>query len=152
MKNICLHAQFVILARLVKEGLGYSPVLPGGMTTAQEDNQDATPEAESNISFTNTMKIQRLRKIPSVIPCHIVARSDHMNIIKGQLFEPKETKCLLCGNELSKGMYAQGTSSENGNGFFISNKTAFISINIKLKKCQNKLCKATTVLFPYNEG
>ena len=93
------------------------------------------------------------REIPYNIPPSIVSKSDSLFITEGiHCFEPLENACHLCGYLLSKSMFQQGSNSMGGNGFLITNKHPFVRIDIKVKKCLNKDCEATNVLFPYDQG
>ena len=145
----------MLLARSLKEtkniagenaGVGVQP--PRG-ACANSTTKDPVPA-----HLKNAIKIQTLKAIPYEIPTQILYGYYTLPVKYNErlVFQPDEDDCDLCHSKLGGPIFPQGTRTTDGNGYLLTNVHSFVKVDIKVKRCSNKDCKAVHVAFPYEKG
>ena len=149
-RKVCLHRNLLLLARNLF-GTGNYPGQPPQEPPAAKKTGD---EDGHSRQLKSTMQIQVNKEIPYTIPPQTLNQYYLLVIRKNERlsFEPYETKCTLCQSPLGDSVFPQGTRSTNGNGYLITNLHSFVKVDIKMKKCSNKNCKAAHVAYPFKNG
>eukprot|EP00794_Sanderia_malayensis_P009096 gene9096-10067_t len=155
-KTVCTHLHFVLLARKLMEKTDNNQALCSSDTPLQGTNkaielEDAEPRARQRSA---TIALHMQRKIPYQIPKKYVTAVDIDVKQEGNIvtFEPENSECERCGWLLGESLFPQGSKSIGGNGYLFSNRSAFMPINIKIKKCKNSECRAINTPFPIEKG
>lgn len=106
------------------------------------------------VHLKNAIKIQTLKEIPYEIPTQILYSYYTLPVKYNErfIFEPDEEHCVLCQSKLGTSIFPQGTRTTDGNGYLLTNVHSFVKVDIKVKRCSNKDCKAVHVAFPYKKG
>ena len=108
------------------------------------------------------LKVQMKRLIPYQIPLEILQwlgssdAASHLRERKEDCawpnsFSPSESMCCLCHNPLGPPVIPQGRDAD-GHSYLLTNLNPFRRVEILVRKCQNKRCKAVHHLFPYQLG
>lgn len=152
--KLCLHRNFVLLAKSLKETKINLQQTAIGISPAACTNSINTKDSSIPVHIKNAIKIQTLKEIPYEIPSQILYSyyTLPMKYNDRLVFEPEEEICQLCQSKLGGSIFPQGCRTMDGNGYLITNVHSFLKVDIKVKRCTNKECKAVHVAFPYNKG
>ena len=142
MGTICphLHILFCVLKMSSDSGRvnTVSPSTSGESSSATSTT--VTAEQEVSVSRGSTIKLNMRRVIPYPVPQKMLSAC----------FMPSSTECELCGSPLLDCRRHPGQGQEDL--LYLITPVIFISVEIKVKFCSNRSCKAMHQAWPIDKG
>ena len=151
MGTICphLHILFCVLKMSSDSGRvnTVSPSTSGESSSATSTT--VTAEQEVSVSRGSTIKLNMRRVIPYPVPQKMLSACQSLRDVP-QCFMPSSTECELCGSPLLDCRRHPGQGQEDL--LYLITPVIFISVEIKVKFCSNRSCKAMHQAWPIDKG
>ena len=151
MRTICPHLH--ILFCVLKLSSDSGPVNTVSPSTSGESSSatstTVTAEQEVSVSRGSTIKLNMRRVIPYPVPQEMLSACQSLRDVP-QCFMPSSTECELCGSPLLDCRRHPGQGQEDLS--YLITPVIFISVEIKVKFCSNRSCKAMHQAWPIDKG
>ena len=151
MRTICPHLR--ILFCVLKLSSDSGPVNTVSPSTSGESSSatstTVTAEQEVSVSRGSTIKLNMRRVIPYPVPQEMLSACQSLRDVP-QCFMPSSTECELCGSPLLDCRRHPGQGQEDL--LYLITPVIFMSVEIKVKFCSNRSCKAMHQAWPIDKG
>ena len=151
LRTICPHLHILFCVLKLSSDSGpvntVSPSTSGESSTATSTT--VTAEQEVSVSRGSTIKLNMRRVIPYPVPQYMLSACRSLRDVP-QCFMPSSTECELCGSPLLDCRRHPGQGQEDLS--YLITPSIFLSVEIKVKFCSNKSCKAMHQAWPIDQG
>ncbi|XP_068736610.1 uncharacterized protein [Montipora capricornis] len=146
VRHICAHLHILFcLLRL-------SSIPPDTTSTSNASPAvSSTPDIEQEslaVSRSSTIALNMKRKVPYPVPQEFFTACRDLSDIS--CFVPSQSTCDLCASPLSAGRRHPGQGPDDVS--YLLTPWIFSSVEILVKVCTNKECKAMHQVWPINQG
>ena len=146
VRRICAHLH-VLYCILRLSSIPPDTPSPSDASTVVSSTLDLMQDS-LGVSRSSTISLNLKRKVPYPVPQEVLTACCDLSDIS--CFVPSQTMCDLCASLLSAGRRHPGQGPDDVS--YLLTTSIFRAVEIQVKFCMNKDCKAMHQVWPINQG